>query len=98
MWWADPEVVFAPKLEQLKLVEKTVCKRQRSKDVVDDSAKREALRQCRKMPGARGSLLMAALDSSSSHLHKKRVLSPRKNGGKRMKHHRNLISRNLATS
>ncbi|KAI3707641.1 hypothetical protein L6452_26268 [Arctium lappa] len=98
----DSEVVFAPKLEQLKLVEKTLCKRQRNKDV-DVSAKREALRQCRKMPGARGSLLMAALDASKKNegsLHKrskKTVSSPRKNG-KRIKHHRNLISRNLATS
>ncbi|KVH89676.1 Peptidase C19, ubiquitin carboxyl-terminal hydrolase 2, partial [Cynara cardunculus var. scolymus] len=79
------EVVFAPKLEQLKLVERTLCKRPRNKDVVDDTAKREALKQCRKMPGARGSLLMAALDASlknegSVHKRSKKIVSsPRKN-------------------
>ncbi|XP_024986567.1 ubiquitin carboxyl-terminal hydrolase 20-like [Cynara cardunculus var. scolymus] len=99
----DSEVVFAPKLEQLKLVERTLCKRPRNKDVVDDTAKREALKQCRKMPGARGSLLMAALDASlknegSVHKRSKKIVSsPRKNG-KHTKHHRKLISRKLTTS
>ncbi|KAI3812718.1 hypothetical protein L1987_17430 [Smallanthus sonchifolius] len=53
-------VVFAAKPEQLKLVEKVACKRQRMSEV-EDSAKREAIRICKKMPGSRGKLLLSAI-------------------------------------
>nr|GEW40026.1 peptidase C19, ubiquitin carboxyl-terminal hydrolase 2 [Tanacetum cinerariifolium] len=58
------EVVFAPTPAQLKLVEKTACKRPRNKEVMNCTKTREAWKDCRKLPGARGALLMAALDAS----------------------------------
>ncbi|XP_076883664.1 ubiquitin carboxyl-terminal hydrolase 20-like [Bidens hawaiensis] len=58
-------VVFAAKPEKLKLVKKVTSKRPRDNEV-DDSAKQEALRICRRMPGSRGKLLMSALSSGGS--------------------------------
>ncbi|PWA59843.1 Peptidase C19, ubiquitin carboxyl-terminal hydrolase 2 [Artemisia annua] len=98
----NSEVVFAPTSEQLKLVEKTACKRPRHKEVLNCPKTREAWKDCRKLPGARGALLMAALDASlksQGMLHKKskkNVLSPRKKGSHSKQH--NLTPRNLATS
>lgn len=96
------EVVFAPTPEQLKLVEKTACKRPRHKEVMNCPKTRAAWKDCRKLPGARGALLMAALDASlksQGMLHKKskkNVSSPRKKGSHSKQH--NLTPRNLATS
>ncbi|KAL8253886.1 hypothetical protein R6Q59_032107 [Mikania micrantha] len=81
----DSEVVFAAKPKQLKLAEKATCKRQRNVEV-ENSAKLEAMRMCKKMPGARGGLLMAAMSSKSENLlvkrSKKTASSPRKNRSK----------------
>ncbi|XP_076908427.1 ubiquitin carboxyl-terminal hydrolase 20-like [Bidens hawaiensis] len=75
-------VVFASKPKQVKLVEKVTFKRQRDNEV-DDSAKREAMKMCKKMPGSRGALLMAALSSKSENsLAKKSKKMTRKNGCK----------------
>ncbi|XP_076941839.1 ubiquitin carboxyl-terminal hydrolase 20-like [Bidens hawaiensis] len=78
-------VVFAAKPNQVKLVEKVTFKRQRNNEV-DDSAKREAMKMCKKMPGSRGALLMAAMSSKSENSlakkSKKMMSSPRKNGCK----------------
>ncbi|XP_076928459.1 ubiquitin carboxyl-terminal hydrolase 20-like [Bidens hawaiensis] len=59
------DVVFAAKPEQLKLVKKVTSKRPRDNEV-DDTAKQEALRICRRMPGSRGKLLMSAMSSGGS--------------------------------
>ncbi|KAL8207918.1 hypothetical protein R6Q57_007330 [Mikania cordata] len=64
---AQKKVVFAAKPKQLKLAEKAACKRQRNVEV-ENSAKLEAMRMCKKMPGARGGLLMAAMSSKSENL------------------------------
>lgn len=101
----NAEVVFAAKPEQLKLAEKASYKRPRNKEH-EDSAKLEALRQCKRMPGVRGTLLMAALETHSKSeslpkKSKKMVPSPRKNYSKsssRFKQHDGSFSRNLATS
>ncbi|KAK9052957.1 hypothetical protein SSX86_029587 [Deinandra increscens subsp. villosa] len=76
-----PEAVFAPKPEQLKLVEKATCKRQRSIEV-EDSSKREALRMCKRMPGSRAKSLMSAMSpygGNSVKKDKKMMSSSRKN-------------------
>ncbi|KAJ0565291.1 putative ubiquitinyl hydrolase 1 [Helianthus annuus] len=91
------EVVFAAKLKQSKPVEKVTSKRPRNNEA-EDSAKREAMRMCKRMPGARGDLLMAALSAKSENSlvrkSKKMVSSPRKNISK--SHERfNSVKRNL---
>ncbi|XP_076940736.1 ubiquitin carboxyl-terminal hydrolase 20-like [Bidens hawaiensis] len=58
-------VRFAAKPEQLKLVKKVTSKRPRDNEV-KDTAKQEALRICRRMPGSRGKLLMSAMSSGGS--------------------------------
>ncbi|KAK1438437.1 hypothetical protein QVD17_04246 [Tagetes erecta] len=68
------EVVFAPKPEQLKLAEKVTCKRQRNNHV-DDSAKREAMRMCKRMPGSRGSMLMSAMSDGANAVKKMKKTS-----------------------
>ncbi|XP_024995445.1 ubiquitin carboxyl-terminal hydrolase 20-like [Cynara cardunculus var. scolymus] len=102
----NSEVVFAPKADQLKLVEKPSYKRQRSKDV-EDSVKHEALRQCKRMPSARGNLLMAALEmgpksENSVNKRSKKIASPPRKKYSRssegFRHDDKSISRNLATS
>ncbi|KAM0015676.1 putative ubiquitinyl hydrolase 1 [Helianthus debilis subsp. tardiflorus] len=91
------EVVFAAKPKQSKPVEKATSKRPRNNEA-EDSAKREAMRMCKRMPGARGDLLMAALSAKSENSlvrkSKKIVSSPRKNISK--SHERfNSVKRNL---
>ncbi|MFS7942270.1 hypothetical protein Hanom_Chr06g00486411 [Helianthus anomalus] len=91
------EVVFAAKPKQSKPVEKATSKRPRNNEA-EDSAKREAMRMCKRMPGARGDLLMAALSAKSENSlvrkSKKMVSSPRKNISK--SHERfNSVKRNL---
>ncbi|KAI3727917.1 hypothetical protein L6452_16539 [Arctium lappa] len=102
----ENSVIFAPKDDQLKLVEKPSYKRQRSKDV-EDSVKHEALRQCKRMPSARGNLLMAALEmgpkseNSVNKRSKKMASPPRKKysrSSEGFRHNEKPISRNLATS
>ncbi|MFS8030013.1 putative ubiquitinyl hydrolase 1 [Helianthus anomalus] len=58
-------VVFASKPKQLKLAKKATGKRLRDNEVAD-SAKREALKICRRMPGSRGKLLISAMSSDGS--------------------------------
>ncbi|KAF5753591.1 putative ubiquitinyl hydrolase 1 [Helianthus annuus] len=58
-------VVFAPKPKQLKLAKKATSKRLRDNEVAG-SAKREALKICRRMPGSRGKLLISAMSSDGS--------------------------------
>ncbi|KAI7755830.1 hypothetical protein M8C21_001641 [Ambrosia artemisiifolia] len=74
------EVVFAAKPKKSKLVEKATCKRQRNNEL-ENPAKHEAMRMCKRMPGARGELLMAAMSSKSEHSRKSKKMtsSPRKN-------------------
>lgn len=68
------EVVFAPKPEQLKLAEKVTCKRQRTNQV-EDSAKREAMKMCKRMPGSRGSMLMSAMSEGANSAKKMKKTS-----------------------
>lgn len=100
------EVVFAPKADQLKLVEKPAYKRQRSKDV-EDSVKLEALKQCKKMPSARRAMFMAALErgpkseNSVNKRGKKMASPPRKKysrSSEGFRHDDKSILHNLATS
>ncbi|KAI3693773.1 hypothetical protein L1987_76725 [Smallanthus sonchifolius] len=97
---SDTEVVFAAKPKQLKLVEKSTFKRQRNNEA-ENPATLEAMRMCKRMPGARGELLMAAMSSKSESSllkkSKKMVSSPRNNGSK-SNDRSNSINRKLATS
>ncbi|XP_071693543.1 ubiquitin carboxyl-terminal hydrolase 21-like isoform X2 [Rutidosis leptorrhynchoides] len=96
----ENSVVFAAKPAQMKSVEKQLNKRLRSLEV-EDPVKREALKQCKRMPCARGNLLMAALvtpkSEGSVNKKSKKMTSPRKNisrSSERIRQH----SRNLAAS
>ncbi|KAD3641515.1 hypothetical protein E3N88_30739 [Mikania micrantha] len=63
-------VVFAAKPEQLKHVEKATCKRQRCNEV-EDPAKREAMKLCKRMPGSRRNSLLSAMLSDGGNSDKK---------------------------
>nr|XP_043640325.1 ubiquitin carboxyl-terminal hydrolase 20-like [Erigeron canadensis] len=93
-------VVFAAKPEQLKLVEKSFNKRQRNKEV-EDKSRSEAVRQCKRMPGSRGSQFMAVIEEplksadSLKKKSKKMASPPRKSYSKsneRFKHYGNVIN------
>ncbi|PWA52964.1 Peptidase C19, ubiquitin carboxyl-terminal hydrolase 2 [Artemisia annua] len=100
----NTEVVFAAKPDQLKIAEKTSNKRQRGKDE-DNFAKAEAVKMCRKMPGARAKMLMDAMPSKSDNVlnkKSKKMSSPsRKNHSRssdRSKYQDISVARKLATS
>lgn len=99
-------MVFAAKPNQIKLVEKVSCKRQRENEA-NNPEKHEAMKMVKKMPGARGTLLMDALKNSSKSENalkkkSKKMASPqRKNYSKsseRLKHYGSSIKKNLATT
>nr|GEX26924.1 ubiquitin carboxyl-terminal hydrolase 20-like [Tanacetum cinerariifolium] len=82
----NTEVVFAAKPVRLKNAEKTSNKRQRGKDE-DNSAKVEAAKMCRKMPGARGKMFMEAMSSKSDNVLNKKC---KKMSSPSIKNHRGL--------
>lgn len=75
------EVDFAAKPKHLNVAEKATCKRERNHKV-EDYAKREAMKLCKSLPGARGVLLMAAIGNSMSKKSKKMASSTRTSSSK----------------
>nr|GEW75412.1 ubiquitin carboxyl-terminal hydrolase 20-like [Tanacetum cinerariifolium] len=84
----NTEVVFAAKPVRLKVAEKTSNKRKRGKDE-DYSAKVEAAKMCRKMPGARGKMFMEAMSSKSDNVLNKKS---KKMSSPSIKNHRRTLT------
>ncbi|GKA70509.1 ubiquitin carboxyl-terminal hydrolase 20-like protein, partial [Tanacetum coccineum] len=93
----NTEVVFAAKPHQLKIAEKTSNKRQRGKDE-DNSAKVEAAKMCRKMPGARGKVFMEAMSSKSDDILNKKSMKMSSPSRKNHRYQDPSFARKLATS
>ncbi|GJV36445.1 ubiquitin carboxyl-terminal hydrolase 20-like protein [Tanacetum coccineum] len=93
----NTEVVFAAKPHQLKIAEKTSNKRQRGKDE-DNSAKVEAAKMCRKMPGARGKMFMEAMSSKSDDILNKKSMKMSSPSRKNHRYQDPSFARKLATS